>query len=117
MLEFTKDVLQEYGSPVVDELAEECLNRVFSLDTKNFYKEYEMAEYAFTDVMLKWFGDTVNIAYDSYFNGEMIDVSDDGFESFRKTTGSKCPECEAPEIYVPGGGVECSQFCGYSECY
>lgn len=69
LLEFTKDKLQEYGSPVIDELAEECLNATLSSNTNHFVNEYEMAKHAFTDVMLKWFGDTVNIAYDGYFNG------------------------------------------------
>lgn len=116
LLEFTKDKLQEYGSPVIDELAEECLNTTLSSNTNHFVNEYEMAKNAFTDVMLKWFGDTVNIAYDSYFNGEMIKV-DGAFETFRETTGENCPNCDSAEIYAPSGGVECSEFCGYSECY
>lgn len=64
LTERTKDILEEYGSPVTDELAEECLNTTFSLNTNDFHSETEMAKYAFTQVMLKWFGNTVNIDYD-----------------------------------------------------
>lgn len=63
LLKFTKDLLEKYGSPVVDELAEECLETLFSLSSNDFYYEFQMVSYAFTDVMTKWFGDTVNITF------------------------------------------------------